>query len=232
MGFEEFFTIKTGNSDSRLIHALVELWWPSTHTFYFPYGELGVMPLDFVMLMGISFGWGFELPYDDKYSKFDEAQTLFPKITQDDIRYSNIALAYLKTWKDPSNPRINSYNQDIHLVYAQIFIAYMMGNIIFSNANTSLPAGYLATLIDHHILGTSRFDWGTPIMPHLYQELDEVSVLKSRKGKRSIIGFYALLEFWFFEYYRVRMYLVKVNNFNHVYPRMGAWRDERASSGA
>ncbi|KAF6149247.1 hypothetical protein GIB67_026103 [Kingdonia uniflora] len=155
MGFEEFVSIKTGNSDNRLIHALVERWWPSTHTFHFPYGDLGVTPLDFVMLMGISFGRGFELPYDDKYSKFEEAQTLFPGINEADIRCVEVRL-------------------------------------------------------------------GTLIMAHLYRGLDEVSVLMSGKRKRSITGFNALLEFWFFEYYRVGMYLVKINNFNHVYPRMGA----------
>ncbi|KAF6137217.1 hypothetical protein GIB67_030981 [Kingdonia uniflora] len=66
MGFVKFCSINAGNSDNRLIHALVERWWPSTHTFYFPCGELGLTPLDFVMLMGISFGRGRELSYDER----------------------------------------------------------------------------------------------------------------------------------------------------------------------
>ncbi|KAF6166456.1 hypothetical protein GIB67_038193 [Kingdonia uniflora] len=215
MGFEEFLGIKARNSDNRLIHAPVERW-PSAYTFYFPCEELGIIPLDFVMLTSISFGVGLELPYDDKYSRFEEAEAMFPRITANDIRYGNINLTYLKTWRDTLNPQTNSYNQDMDLVYARAFIAYIIGNIFFSNASTSPPVAYLTALTDHHILGASRFDWGTLIMAALYRGLDEVSILKSRKGKRSITVFYALLKFWFFEYYRVRMYLVKVNNFNHV----------------
>ncbi|KAF6140945.1 hypothetical protein GIB67_030156 [Kingdonia uniflora] len=90
MGFEDFCSINAGNSDNRLIHALVERWWPSTHTFHFPCGELGFTPLDFVMLTGISFGRGRELPYDERYSKLEEAEKMFPGITNSDMRYGNL----------------------------------------------------------------------------------------------------------------------------------------------
>ncbi|KAF6155763.1 hypothetical protein GIB67_007410 [Kingdonia uniflora] len=109
------------------------------------------------------------------------------------------------------NPELNNYNQDMDIVYARVFIAYLMGNIFFPNANTSLLTGYLTALTDHHIIGASKFDWGTPIMTALYRGLDEVSILNNGKGKRSVTGFYALLELWFFEYCRVGMYLVKVS---------------------
>ncbi|KAF6151820.1 hypothetical protein GIB67_010394, partial [Kingdonia uniflora] len=129
MGFELFCSINVGNSDNRLIHALVEQWWPSTHTFHFLCGELDFTPLDFVMLTGISFGRGLELPYDERYSKLEETEKMFSGITRSDIR--------------------------------------------------------------------------------LYQGLNEISVLRDRKVKKSIAGFYAVLEFLFFVYCRVGMYLVK-----------------------
>ncbi|KAF6155419.1 hypothetical protein GIB67_019945 [Kingdonia uniflora] len=90
MGFEDFCLINAGNSDNRLIHALVERWWPFTHTFHFPCGELGFTPLDFIMLTGISFGRGRELPYDERYSKLKEVEKMFPGITSSDIRYDRI----------------------------------------------------------------------------------------------------------------------------------------------
>ncbi|KAF6164185.1 hypothetical protein GIB67_010155 [Kingdonia uniflora] len=90
MGFADFCSINTGNSDNRLIHALVERWWPSTHTFHFPCGDLGFTPLDFVMLTGISFGRGRKLPYDERYSKLEEAKKMFPGITSSDMRYDRM----------------------------------------------------------------------------------------------------------------------------------------------
>ncbi|KAF6145257.1 hypothetical protein GIB67_041452, partial [Kingdonia uniflora] len=232
MGFEEFCSIKAGNSDNRLIHALVERWWPSTHTFHFPCGELGFIPLDFVMLTGRSFVRGRELPYSKRYSKIEEAKKMFPGITSSDIRYGNITLSYLKKWKEPLNLRLHNYDSQMDIVYARAFIAYMMGNLFFSNGSTSLQAGYLVAVTYYDILGASHFDWSTPIIAALYRGLDEVSVLRDKKVKKSITRFYAMLEFRFFEYCRVGMYLVKVQNFNHIYPRIGAWRDERASTGS
>ncbi|KAF6162484.1 hypothetical protein GIB67_026322 [Kingdonia uniflora] len=153
LGFEEFCSIKTGNSDNRLIHALVERWWPSIHIFHFPCEELGFTPLDFVMLTGISFGRGRELPYDERYSKLEEVKKIFPGITRSDIRYGNITLAYLKKWKEPLNLRLNNYDPQMDIVYARAFIAYMMGNLFFSNGRTYFQAGYLAALTDYDIIG-------------------------------------------------------------------------------
>ncbi|KAF6161079.1 hypothetical protein GIB67_007720 [Kingdonia uniflora] len=52
--------------------------------------------------------------------------------------------------------------------------------------------------------------------------------LRPGNVKKLITGFYAVLEYWFFEYCWVGMYLVKVQNFNHIYHRISGWRDERS----
>ncbi|KAF6167604.1 hypothetical protein GIB67_031187 [Kingdonia uniflora] len=197
------------DKDNRLIHALVERWWPSTHSFHFPCGELGFTPLDFVMLAGISFGRGRELPYDERYSKLEEAEKMFPGITSSNMRYGNVTLSHLKNWQEPLNPSNHNYNSEIDIAYARAFISYTIGNLFFSNGATSLRPGYLAALTDYDIIGPSGFDWGMPIMVSLYRGLDEVSVLRPGKVKKSITRFYAVLEYWFFEYCRVGMYLVK-----------------------
>ncbi|KAF6164090.1 hypothetical protein GIB67_017674 [Kingdonia uniflora] len=158
MGFKEFCSIKAGNSDNRLIHALVERWWPSTHTFHFPCGELGFTPLDFVMLTGISFGRGHELPYDERYSKLEKAEKIFLRIVSSDIMYGNITLSYLKKWKEPLNPRLHNYDSQMDIMCARTFIAYMMDNLFFSNGSIYLRAGYLTALTDYNILGALPFD--------------------------------------------------------------------------
>ncbi|KAF6169855.1 hypothetical protein GIB67_034247 [Kingdonia uniflora] len=165
------------------------------------------------MLTGLKFGIGCKLLYDEGYSKLEEAEKIFPGITSTDIRYGNITLAYLKTWKEPLNPRLNNCDPQMDIAYARVFIAYMMGSLFFSNGSTSLRAGYLVALTYYDIICTSSFDWGMPIMATLYRGLDEVSVLKDGKMKKLISGFYAMLEFWFFEYCWVVMYLVKVQDY-------------------
>lgn len=40
------------NSDRQLTQAMVERWWPTTHTFHFNSFELGLTPLDFFMITG------------------------------------------------------------------------------------------------------------------------------------------------------------------------------------
>jgi len=44
--WHRFFKIETGKSSKRLVEALVERWWDTTHTFHLPCGELGFTPLD------------------------------------------------------------------------------------------------------------------------------------------------------------------------------------------
>ncbi|KAF6161312.1 hypothetical protein GIB67_009199 [Kingdonia uniflora] len=200
MGFADFCSINAGNSDNRLIHALVERWWPSTHTFRFPCGELDFTLLDFVMLTGISCGRGRELPYNEGYSKLEEAEKIFPGITSSDMRY------------------------EMDIVYARAFIAYMMGNLFFSNGVTSLRSGYLAALTNYNIIGALSFDWGTSIMEALYRGFDEVSILRPEKVKKSITRFYAVLEYWIFEYCRVGMYIVK------IYDRMEGQNQHRLAT--
>ncbi|KAF6141326.1 hypothetical protein GIB67_008503, partial [Kingdonia uniflora] len=47
------FNCKIGNVDNQVILAMIEHWWPTTHTFHLPCGELGITPRDFTMLTGI-----------------------------------------------------------------------------------------------------------------------------------------------------------------------------------
>ncbi|KAF6150450.1 hypothetical protein GIB67_023949, partial [Kingdonia uniflora] len=149
MSFEEFCSINVRNSDNRLIHVLVERWWPSTHTFTSLTGT-GFHTVRLRHANGHIFWRGRELPYDERYSKLKKAEKKFPEITSSDISLDRL-----------------------------------------------------------RYFGASGFDWGMPIMAALYWGLDEVSVLRDGKVKKSITEFYALLEFWFFEYCWVGMYLVK-----------------------
>ncbi|KAF6160322.1 hypothetical protein GIB67_019091, partial [Kingdonia uniflora] len=45
------FDYKIGNEDYQVILAMVERWWPTTHTFRLPCGELGITPRYFTVLI-------------------------------------------------------------------------------------------------------------------------------------------------------------------------------------
>ncbi|KAF6149731.1 hypothetical protein GIB67_017464 [Kingdonia uniflora] len=135
MGFADFCSINAGNLDNRLIHALVERWWPSTHTFHFPCGKLGFTPLDFVRLTGISFGRGRELLYDERYSKL-EAEKMFPGITSSDMRlrdekastgseihHSFVVIRDIIEWKDRTNIDWQSWHRSRQLRFPEVSVA-------------------------------------------------------------------------------------------------------------
>ncbi|KAF6137441.1 hypothetical protein GIB67_009917, partial [Kingdonia uniflora] len=50
INFMSVFECKLGNGDNQVILAMIEHWRPTTHTFYLPYGELGITPRDFYVL--------------------------------------------------------------------------------------------------------------------------------------------------------------------------------------
>ncbi|KAF6153975.1 hypothetical protein GIB67_041241 [Kingdonia uniflora] len=49
------FDCKIGNGNNQVILAMIERWWPTTHKFYLPCGELRITPRDFTVLTEI--GW-------------------------------------------------------------------------------------------------------------------------------------------------------------------------------
>ncbi|KAF6144169.1 hypothetical protein GIB67_004842 [Kingdonia uniflora] len=52
------FDCKIGNGDNQVVLAMVERWWPNTHTFHLLSGELGITPRNFIVLTGIDYEKG------------------------------------------------------------------------------------------------------------------------------------------------------------------------------
>lgn len=49
-----------------IVRGLFEFFWDTTNTFHLPWGEMTMTPLDFSILMGLSFG-GVDLPYTSEF---------------------------------------------------------------------------------------------------------------------------------------------------------------------
>lgn len=56
MGFSRFLTLLMVLIDKALLMAFVERWSPITWTFHLHLGEIGMTPIDFFMMTGLSMG--------------------------------------------------------------------------------------------------------------------------------------------------------------------------------
>ena len=81
---------------------------------------------------------------------------------------------------------------DHHLEILRLFILYMMGNLFFTNSSNTLPCGYVAVVAGMSFDSTPiTYDWGTPILAHLYRGLDQQCTIRTRWS--SITGFWEVL---------------------------------------
>ncbi|KAF6171334.1 hypothetical protein GIB67_020401 [Kingdonia uniflora] len=209
--FGQFMDIRLGNSDNRLIQALTEHWWPTTHTFLFLCAEIGVTPLDFTMLTSLSIGrYPTQVPYDDTWSILSNARQLLPNINFSHIKSGNVSIAHLRTYLTVEA------NRGDDITIAHPFIIFMMGHLWFQTANDTVPLGYLATVND--LDSAAQYGWGSAIPASLYHGLDTAATTGG-----AITGFVQLLPYWFYEYCGVGHLIVKEEVKYPAYLHLKAW---------
>ncbi|KAF6137124.1 hypothetical protein GIB67_030888 [Kingdonia uniflora] len=94
------FDCKIGNVDNQVILAMIERWWPTTHTFYLPCGELGITPKDFTVFTGIGIGIGEPMEFDESSTDYGNAIRVFPDMMPTDYEKGCISFAHLRTtWR-------------------------------------------------------------------------------------------------------------------------------------
>ncbi|KAF6148155.1 hypothetical protein GIB67_011930 [Kingdonia uniflora] len=183
--FGQFMDIRLGNSDNRLIQALTERWWPTTHTFMFPCAKIEVTPLDFTMLTSLSIGrYPTQVPYDDAWCILFNARQFLPNIDSSHIKSENVNISHWRTYLTIAADR------EDNITIARTFILFMMGHLWFQTANDTVPLGYLAAVAD--LDKAAQYDWDSAILASLYHGLI-IAVITGG----AIIGFSQLLEYWF-----------------------------------
>ena len=68
IGFEPFILVLPslrGRNDYQPLHALMERWMDSTHTFHLPCGEFTIDPISFATITGIACA-GDPVPFDKR----------------------------------------------------------------------------------------------------------------------------------------------------------------------
>ncbi|KAF6147340.1 hypothetical protein GIB67_009640 [Kingdonia uniflora] len=202
--FGQFMDIRLGNSDNRLIQALTEYWWLTTHTFLFPCTEIGDTPLDFTMLTSLLIDrYPTQVPYDDAWSVLSNARQLLPNIDSSHIKGGNVSISHLRTYLTVAD------NREDDITIARAFILFMMGHLWFQTANDTVPLGYFTAVAD--LDSTTQYDWGYAILASLYHGLDTAVTTEG-----AITGFVQLLTYWFYEYCGVGHPIVKEDVKYHI----------------
>ncbi|KAF6145255.1 hypothetical protein GIB67_041450 [Kingdonia uniflora] len=106
--FGQFMDIRLGNLDNRLIQALIERWWPTTHTFLFPFAEIGVTPLDFTMLTSLSID-----RYPTQYWFYKYCGVGYP-IVKEEVKYPSYLR--LRAWGKENRRKTNGQAANLFII--------------------------------------------------------------------------------------------------------------------
>ncbi|XP_026431635.1 protein MAINTENANCE OF MERISTEMS-like [Papaver somniferum] len=209
-GWGRLLAMEIGEASHPVIDYLVERWWDTTHTFHFPFGEMGFTPLDWVVLTGLSIGIGDDVPYNPVKYKFDYVREhVFPEI-EEPLDYEDppisgkkrppaqwisyaITIKFLTTYFKEDILVAANLDDKLAEKVARAFFMYVLGNFFFSNAKNYIDAAWLAAFEDLNVV--DMYDWGGPAFAKLY-----VALNASGRGQKSLTGPFQILEFWGYEY--------------------------------
>ncbi|KAF6160379.1 hypothetical protein GIB67_019148 [Kingdonia uniflora] len=214
------FDCKIGNGDNEVVLAMVERWWPNTHTFHLPCGELGITPRDFTVLTGIGIGIGEPITFEDFYTEYGKALTIFSVMEFKDYEKGCVSFAHLETYLD--HTRVDFNDKGNTKVIFRAFILLYFEGVLFGNSKSWARLeliGPLAILKNK----TYTIDFGSAILGHLYYCLDQAS----KQEVKYIGGLFQLIEYHCYEYCQIGHHILIDNRLDDFYPRILAWQTTR-----
>ncbi|KAF6147200.1 hypothetical protein GIB67_039330 [Kingdonia uniflora] len=183
------FDYKIGNGDNQVVLTIVERWWPTTHTFHLPCGELGITPRDFIVLTGICIGiFGDPMIFEDFYTEYGNALTIFPNMESKDYEKGCVSFAHLKTYLDHTRVNIND-KANAKTIFRAFMLLYF-GGVLFGNSKSSARLELISPIV---IIENKTYtiDFGSAILGHLYYFLDQAS----KQEVKYIGGLFQLIEY-------------------------------------
>lgn len=185
-GFGEFVKclVPSGRRDRKLLIALAERWWDTTHTFHFDnIGEMTMTPKDFSAITGIPVS-GKPLEYDmDAHTKKAQLLQLCGKRLAD---LANQAVTYTQVRDAHWDWVVKTPADEDKLV--RVFLLCLLGSTLFAGRTNTINLWFLPSLKVITEIGT--YNWGGPALSSLYLHMDSLS-----RGKtESIAGFWRAWE--------------------------------------
>ena len=153
--------------DRQALFALTELWWDTTNTFHFSFGEMTMTPKDFTMITGLSLK-GKRLEYyehanmDQNYivALLGVEAELSPKGVRRTWLYNTFAIEEESEGTDPQ-----------YIVRA--FLLYMISCTFFAGTNDMARLELLASMEDVNKIG--RYNWGGAAFANMYRSMTDMS---------------------------------------------------------
>ena len=187
-GFEDFILAlpdTQGRTDYQPLHALMERWSDTTHTFHLPCGEFTFDPISFAAVTGIACA-GDPVPFD----------TGLYRTTADRVAYIERLLGMVPDMKGTHTIKIDSIRShytrqrveaatsgaEIDQV-VRAFLVYLLGTTLFADTASSIDLMFLMPLRDLDLVST--FDWGSCALAYLYRSMDELV-----RGAKRFCGFW------------------------------------------
>ncbi|KAF6158016.1 hypothetical protein GIB67_008145 [Kingdonia uniflora] len=211
------FDYKIENEDNQVILAMIERWWPTTHTFLLPCGELGITPRDFTVPTGIGIGTGEPMEFDESSTDYGNAIRVFPDMMPTEYEKGCISFAHLRTYLD--NTRVNIRDPANANTIFRAFMLLYVGGVLFGNSKSWARLELLCPIT---ILENKAYtiDFGSAILGHLYYCLDQASKLEVKY----IDGLFQLIEYHCYEYCQIGHHIFIDNRLDDFWPRMSAWQ--------
>ncbi|XP_042518516.1 protein MAINTENANCE OF MERISTEMS-like [Macadamia integrifolia] len=177
--------IETQKFNLALVGPLMEKWWPSTHSFHVPVGEITITPLYFYASTGVPFGGRpMTRPETLTAREFADLTGLTIVTNQTHIHLRDISARWWRTdlWVNLGN-------------MAQVirsFLLFAMGQCLFSDLRVGVDICLVFFFED--LQEVDSWDWGGAIYAYLLWTLDLLSY-----GDRGLKGIGYILQPWCFE---------------------------------
>ncbi|KAF6135358.1 hypothetical protein GIB67_027232 [Kingdonia uniflora] len=151
---------------------MIERWWPTTHTFHLPCGELGITPRDFTMLTRIGIGTGESIEFDESSTDYGNAIKVFPDMMPTYYEKGCISFAHLRTYLDHTRVNIRD-PANANTIFREFMLLYF-GGALFGNSKSWARLELLCPIA---ILENKAYtiDLGSAILGHLYYIHDQAS---------------------------------------------------------
>ncbi|MBY3556069.1 hypothetical protein HGI15_22300, partial [Modestobacter lapidis] len=168
-GFKFFLdSLWIDNMDRMAMLALSELWWDTTNTFHFGFGEMTMTPFDFTMITGLPIGGGLltfyaDACYDTEYLQNNLGVEEIPVIKKGVRRswlYNHFSIM------------VEEDEHDVEYI-ARAFILYMISCTFFAGTQDIAPLGFLSCLEDLDTV--HQYDWGGAALSVMYRSICDKS---------------------------------------------------------